>query len=203
VSVTLVLASRNAKKVAEMQRILRDAGLDVVVVSADDVAPDMPDVPETEPTFAGNALLKARAVAARTGLMAVADDSGLCVDELRGMPGVLSARWAGSAKSDEANLTLVLEQLADTPDERRGAQFRCAVALVAPDGREITVEGRMQGRVIHEPRGGGGFGYDPIFVADGFEVTTAEMDPVTKDSVSHRGDALRRLVPLLRDLLAD
>jgi XTP/dITP diphosphohydrolase len=202
VSVTLVLASRNAKKVREMDRILRSAGLDVNVVSAQDVAPEMPDVAETEPTFMGNALLKARAVAAHTGLMSVADDSGLCVDELQGMPGVLSARWAGIAKSDEANLLLLLEQLSDTPSERRGAQFRCAVALVTPQGREITVEGQMVGRLINEPRGTGGFGYDPIFVPEGHDITTAQMDPETKDAASHRGDALRQLVPLLRDLLS-
>jgi XTP/dITP diphosphohydrolase len=201
VSVTLVLASRNAKKVGEMDRILRSAGLDVTVVSAQDVAPNMPDVAETEPTFMGNALLKARAVAAHTGLMSVADDSGLCVDELQGMPGVLSARWAGIAKSDEANLTLLLEQLSDTPPERRGAQFRCAIALVTPQGHEITVEGQMAGRLLTEPRGTGGFGYDPIFVPDGHDMTTAQMDPETKDATSHRGAALRQLVPLLKELL--
>jgi XTP/dITP diphosphohydrolase len=201
VTVTIVLASRNVKKIREMDRILRAAGLDVDVVSADALAPDMPDVAETEPTFVGNALLKARAVAARTGLMSVADDSGLCVDELQGMPGVLSARWAGLAKSDEANLRLLLEQLSDTPAERRAAQFRCAVAVVTPQGIEITVEGLMSGRLTFAPRGSGGFGYDPIFVPEGYDLTTAEMDPATKDALSHRGDALRKLAPLLQELL--
>ena len=199
---TIVLASRNAKKLKEMNRILTDAGLDVHVVSTDDVAADMPEVAETENTFIGNALLKARATAAHTGHIAVSDDSGLCIDELNGMPGVLSARWAGSLKSDEANLRLVLDQLSDIPDERRAAHFVSAMAVVTPDGREVTVEGFMHGRITREPRGDGGFGYDPIFVPNGYDITTAEMDPATKDATSHRGDAIRQLVPLLKDLLS-
>ena len=125
----------------------------------------------------------------------MADDSGIAIDALNGMPGVLSARWSGARKSDEANLQLVLEQLADTPDERRGAAFVCAAALITPDGAETVVEGRMPGRVVREPRGSNGFGYDPIFVADGQDVTNGELPPAEKDAISHRGQALRALVP--------
>ena len=200
----IVLASRNAKKIVEMDRILDDAGLHVEVVGIDafDGVVDVPEVPETEATFEGNALLKARAVCAATGVPAVADDSGLCVDALNGMPGILSARWSGG-QGDVANLELVLAQLADTPDDRLGAQFRCAVALVLPDGREAVVHGEMRGRLVREPRGTNGFGYDPIFVPDGEERTSAEMPSADKDAISHRGNALRALVPVLRDLLPD
>jgi XTP/dITP diphosphohydrolase len=200
----IVLASRNAKKIVEMDRILDDAGLhvEVVGIEAFDGVVDVPEVPETEATFEGNALLKARAVCAATGVPAVADDSGLCVDALNGMPGILSARWSGG-QGDVANLELVLAQLADTPDDRLGAQFRCAVALVLPDGREAVVHGEMRGRLVREPRGTNGFGYDPIFVPDGEERTSAEMPSAEKDAISHRGNALRALVPVLRDLLPD
>ncbi|MGE3810048.1 MAG: RdgB/HAM1 family non-canonical purine NTP pyrophosphatase [Candidatus Nanopelagicales bacterium] len=200
----IVLASRNAKKIVEMDRILDDAGLhvEVVGIEAFDGVVDVPEVPETEATFEGNALLKARAVCAATGVPAVADDSGLCVDALNGMPGILSARWSGG-QGDVANLELVLAQLADTPDDRLGAQFRCAVALVLPDGREAVVHGEMRGRLVREPRGTNGFGYDPIFVPDGEERTSAEMPSADKDAISHRGNALRALVPVLRDLLPD
>jgi len=200
----IVLASRNAKKIVEMDRILDDAGLhvEVVGIEAFDGVVDVPEVPETEATFEGNALLKARAVCAATGVPAVADDSGLCVDALNGMPGILSARWSGG-QGDAANLELVLAQLADTPDDRLGAQFRCAVALVLPDGREAVVHGEMRGRLVREPRGTNGFGYDPIFVPDGEERTSAEMPSADKDAISHRGNALRALVPVLRDLLPD
>ncbi len=125
----------------------------------------------------------------------MADDSGLAVDELNGMPGVLSARWAGAGHHDEANLQLVLDQLADVPDERRGAQFVCAAVLVVPGGGEIVVEGRMPGRLVRKPRGSNGFGYDPIFVAHGHDVTNAELPPEEKDLISHRGQALRSLAP--------
>jgi XTP/dITP diphosphohydrolase len=195
----VVLASRNAHKIEEMARILDDAGLHVEVVGIDGFD-DVPEVPETEATFEGNALLKARAVCLATGVAAVSDDSGLCVDALNGMPGVLSARWSGG-KGDVANLELVLAQLGDTPDDRLGAQFRCAVALVLPDGREAVVHGEMRGHLVRDPRGTNGFGYDPIFVPDGGSRTSAEMSSDEKDAVSHRGNALRALVPLLRDLL--
>ncbi len=198
----VVLASRNAHKIEEMARILDDAGLHVEVVGIDafDGVVDVPEVAETEATFEGNALLKARAVCAATGVAAVADDSGLCVDALNGMPGILSARWSGGG-GDVANLELVLAQLGDTPDERLGAQFRCAVALVLPDGREATVHGEMHGRLVRAPRGTNGFGYDPIFVPDGEARTSAELTSEEKDAISHRGNALRALVPVLRDLL--
>jgi len=202
----VVLASRNAHKIEEMARILDEAGLHVEVVGID-AFPDgsVPDVPETEASFEGNALLKARAVCAATGVPAVADDSGLCVNALNGMPGILSARWSGGLvagrSTDVGNLELVLAQLGDTPDDRLGAQFRCAVALVLPDGREATVDGEMRGRLVREPRGSNGFGYDPIFVPDGETRTSAELSNEEKDAISHRGNALRALVPVLRDLL--
>jgi len=195
----VVLASRNAHKIEEMDRILAAAGLHVEVVGIG-AFDDVPEVAETEATFEGNALLKARAVCAATGVPAVSDDSGLCVDALNGMPGVLSARWSGG-QGDVANLELVLAQLGDTPDDRLGAQFRCAVALVLPDGRESVVHGEMRGHLVRDPRGTNGFGYDPIFVPDGGSRTSAEMSSDEKDAVSHRGNALRALVPVLRDLL--
>jgi len=191
----VLLATRNVKKLAELRRIL-DQLLDVEVVGLDDV-PYYDELPETGATFAENALLKAREGAKRTGLLTVADDSGLAVDALNGMPGVLSARWAGKSKDDNANLQLVLEQLADTPDERLGATFVCAAALVTAAGAENVVEGRMPGRLVREPRGTNGFGYDPIFVADGFDVTNAELPPEEKDAISHRGRALRALLPYI------
>jgi len=209
VTTRVVLASRNAHKVEEMGRILADAGLhvDVVGIGAFDGVAEIPEVPETEATFEGNALLKARAVCAATGVTAVADDSGLCVDALNGMPGILSARWSGGLVEglsvDVANLQLVLAQLADTPDDRLAAQFRCAVAIVLPDGREATVHGEMRGRIAREPRGTNGFGYDPIFVPDGGVRTSAELSNREKDAISHRGNALRALVPVLRSLLPE
>ena len=152
---------------------------------------------ETGLTFAENALLKAHAVARFTGLPAVADDSGLCVDALNGMPGVYSARWAGRHGDDKANLDLVLAQLSDITDPRRGAHFLCAAALALPDGAEWVAEGSLDGNLTTSPRGSGGFGYDPIFVPDGFEITTAEMTPEDKDAISHRGRAFRALAPLI------
>jgi XTP/dITP diphosphohydrolase len=200
VTARVVLATRNAHKVDELRRIL--APYDVTLVGLDEFA-DVPDVAEIGVTFADNALLKARAVAAATGLVAVADDSGLSVDALNGMPGVLSARWAGRHGDDAANLRLVLAQTVDVPDERRGAAFVCAAAAVAPDGREVVVEGRVAGQLIREPRGSNGFGYDPIFVPTGYDVTTAELTPAEKDAISHRGVAFRLLASRLTDLLGD
>ena len=200
------LASRNAKKLEEMQRILREAmsglgGPPVEVLGLDDVeAYDEPV--EDQPTFEGNALLKARAGLAHTGLPSLADDSGLCVDALNGMPGVLSARWSGPPKSDPRNNALLLAQLADVPDERRGAHFTCAVAFCAPGHDEIVVEGVMPGRVIRETRGTGGFGYDVLFVADDHPgPTTAELSVRDKDAISHRGRALRRIAPRVAAIL--
>ena len=192
----LVLATRNPAKLAELSRILADGNVPVDLVTLDDF-PQMPEVAETGRTFTENALLKARAVAAFTGLPTVAEDSGICIDALNGMPGVLSARWAGRHGDDLANLNLVLAQVADVPDARLGAQFVCAAALVGPGAREWVVTGQVEGRLIRTPRGSGGFGYDPIFVPDGFEQTTAEMTAEAKDAISHRGRAFRALTPFI------
>jgi XTP/dITP diphosphohydrolase len=198
---TVVLATRNAAKLRELTRILaaEDSGGSQIRLTGLDEFPGAPDVPETGATFEGNALLKARAIARYTGLPAVADDSGLCVDALSGMPGVLSARWAGGHGDDRANLHLVLAQVADVPDARLGAQCVCAAALVVPGpgGREWVVTGRLDGRLVRVPRGSGGFGYDPIFLPDGFEQTTAEMTADAKDAISHRGRAFRALAPFI------
>ena len=196
---TVLLATRNAKKLGELRRILAPEVPHLQVIGLDDVAP-YPDVAETGATFDENALLKARAGFASTGLVTVADDSGLTVEALNGMPGVLSARWAGGHGDDIANLQLVLDQLRDTPEERLRAAFVCSVALVAQD-RERVVRGRMDGRLVREPRGSNGFGYDPIFVPDGYDVTSAQLASEEKDAISHRGKALRELVPHLRALL--
>jgi XTP/dITP diphosphohydrolase len=196
------LASRNPKKLAEMERILREHLPGVTVVGLDDVAAYDEPV-EDQPTFEGNALLKARAGLTATGLPTLADDSGVCVDALNGMPGVLSARWAGPPKSDARNNELLLAQLSDVPEERRGAHFACAVAFCHPDGRELVVEGRMDGHVIRETRGSGGFGYDVLFVADEHPgVTTAELSVADKDAISHRGKALREIAPQVAGVLS-
>jgi XTP/dITP diphosphohydrolase len=188
---TILLASRNRKKLEELRRILAPALPHVQVLGLDDVAP-YDEVPESGATFADNALIKAREGHRHTGLPTVADDSGLTVDALNGMPGVLSARWAGSHGDDEANLRLVLDQVGDVPDERLGATFVCVVAYV--DGRgEILAEGRMPGRLVREPRGSNGFGYDPIFQPAGHDRTSAELTVAEKDAISHRGQALRAL----------
>lgn len=193
------LASRNAKKLEEMQRILAPLVEGVRVLGLDDVtAYDEPV--EDQPDFAGNALLKARAAVLATGLPSLADDSGLCVDALNGMPGVLSARWSGLPKSDARNNELLLAQLADVPDARRTAHFACAVAFCHRDAVgvvEQVVHGQMAGRVLRQVRGHGGFGYDVLFAADGHDVTTAELSSEEKDAISHRGKALREMAPLV------
>ena len=196
----IVLATRNRHKLEELHRILDAAGLDIELVGADEF-PDLPDIPETEASFAGNALLKAREIARLTGLPAIADDSGLSVDALNGMPGILSARWSGVHGDDAANLDLVLAQLTDVPDRRRGGAFHCAAAIALPDGTERVVEGTIEGVIIREARGTGGFGYDPIFVPVGGERTLAEMPAAEKDAISHRGRALEALAPVVADLL--
>ena len=196
----LLLATRNAGKLAELQRLLADAVPGVSVVGLRDV-PDYPEAPETGATFEQNALLKAREAVRYTGLPAVADDSGITVDALNGMPGVLSARWSGRHGDDDANTALLLGQLADVPDERRGAAFVCAAALVTPHGAEEVLERRWRGRVIHEKRGTHGFGYDPVFVPDGLEQTSAELEPAEKDARSHRGQAFAALVPVIARVL--
>lgn len=195
----LVLATRNQGKVAELRRILQ--GLDVALLSAEEVA--LPDVEETGDTFEANALLKARESARACGLPCVSDDSGLVVDALGGEPGVRSARYAGTHGDDEANLRLVLERTAGVAD--RAARFVCVAALATPDGREWTVRGELEGVLTTQPRGGNGFGYDPIFVpleqGIGQERTTAEMLPEEKDVISHRGKAFRALRPVVKELL--
>jgi XTP/dITP diphosphohydrolase len=195
----VVIATRNPGKVVELRRILEPYDVDLVDLGA---FPDAPDVAETGDSFAANALLKAHAVAEATGLVAVADDSGLAVDALGGMPGIFSARWSGRHGDDAANLQLVLAQLADVPDERRGAAFICAAAAASPDGGELVVEGRMSGSLIRAPRGSNGFGYDPVFVPVDEDRTTAEMSAADKDAISHRGRAFRALAPRLAELLA-
>ncbi|MDG4859099.1 RdgB/HAM1 family non-canonical purine NTP pyrophosphatase [Streptomyces sp. T-3] len=197
----LILATRNAGKITELKAILADAGLTHDLVGAD-AYPDIPDVKETGVTFAENALLKAHALAQATGLPAVADDSGLCVDVLGGAPGIFSARWAGRHGDDAANLQLLLAQLGDIADDaNRGAHFACAAALALPDGTERVVEGRLRGILRHTPSGSGGFGYDPILQPDGESRTCAEMTAEEKNAISHRGQAFRGLVPVVRELL--
>jgi XTP/dITP diphosphohydrolase len=195
----LVLATRNPHKVEELRAILSSVGLSLELVGLD-AFPDAPDVLEDGLTFAANALKKARGAVTATGLPAVADDSGLCVDVLNGMPGVLSARWAGRHGDDDANLDLLLAQIADVPDEHRGAQFVCAAALVLPTGEEHVVDGRLRGALARQPRGAGGFGYDPIFLPLGSRQTTAEMTPEEKNAISHRGLAFDALVPQIMEL---
>jgi XTP/dITP diphosphohydrolase len=195
----VVLATRNAHKVAELGQILGGLGLAIELVGLD-AYPDVPEVAETGATFAANALLKAEAVAAATGQPAIADDSGLCVDALNGMPGIFSARWSGGG-GDAANLDLVLAQIAEVPDERRGAAFRCSAVLVVPGHVGEVAEGEVRGRLLRERRGTNGFGYDPIFVPDGESRTTAEMDAEEKNALSHRGRAFRALAPMIERAL--
>jgi XTP/dITP diphosphohydrolase len=198
--VKVFLASRNRKKIEEMERILREHLPEIEVVGIDDVEGYAEPV-EDEATFEGNALLKARAGLLATGLPSLADDSGLCVDALNGMPGVLSARWSGPPKSDERNNELLLAQISDVPDERRTAHFHCAVAFCHPGGEEFA-SGVMPGRVLRAPRGAGGFGYDPLFEADDRPgVSTAELSREDKDAISHRGWALRRMAPIVARIL--
>ena len=199
-STRLLLATRNQGKLAELRRLLESAVPGVEVVGLGDVD-EYPEAPETGATFADNALLKAREAAGYTGLPAIADDSGLTVDALNGMPGVLSARWSGRHGDDDANTALLLGQLADVPDERRGAAFVCAAALVTPDGTERVLERAWRGRVIGEKRGSNGFGYDPVFVPEGLDVTSAELEPGEKDARSHRGQAFTALVPVIAEVL--
>ena len=189
----VVLATHNAKKLAELRRIVDAAGAGLEVLGLDDVEP-YPEPAETEWTFEGNALLKARECARRTGLPALADDSGLAVDAFNGMPGVRSARWAGPTASDADNLDLLLRQLDDVDDPHRAARFVCAMALVWPDGTEEVLVRDMPGRLGREKRGANGFGYDPAFIADGQTRTNGELTPDEKDAISHRGQAVRAMV---------
>jgi XTP/dITP diphosphohydrolase len=200
-TVQVVLASRNAKKVVELRRILIASGLDVEVLGAEAYA-DLPEIQETGETFLANSQIKSEAVARHTGMIAIADDSGLTVDSLNGMPGVLSARWAGPGATDDDNLDLVLSQISDVPDDRRGGAFRCAATAARVDeyGRAhfLAEESYVRGQLLRERRGSNGFGYDPIFLPDGFGVTTAEMSAAEKDAISHRGKALSGLAEQLK-----
>ncbi len=192
----ILLATRNAKKLVELQRIVDAARLPHTIVGMSDVD-DYVEVPESGLTFAENALLKATEGVKYTGLPSIADDSGLAVEVLGGMPGIFSARWSGRHGDDEANLDLVLAQIADLPDSARAAAFRCAAALALPDGRTFVAEGTMPGHLIRARKGTGGFGYDPIFVADGLSRTNAELTPDEKDAISHRGQAFRALAEII------
>ena len=195
----LLVASRNRKKLAELHRVLDAAGVSgLTLLSLEDVTP-FDEAPETGATFEENALAKARDAYRATGLASVADDSGLEVSALNGMPGVLSARWSGRHGDDPANTALLLGQLRDVPDERRSAAFVSACALVS-DAGEVVVRGEWPGSIVREPRGDGGFGYDPAFLPTGSTRTAAELSPAEKDAASHRGRALALLVPALREL---
>lgn len=198
----LLVASRNQKKLAELRRVVEQAGIDgLEVIGLDEVTP-FDEAPETGATFEENAVVKARDAFAATGLPSVADDSGLEVDALNGMPGVLSARWSGRHGDDRANTELLLGQLGDVPAERRGGAFVSACAVVAA-GSEIVVRGEWRGRVISSPVGDNGFGYDPVFVPDDESAggrSAAELSAAEKDALSHRGRALAQLVPALRAL---
>ena len=189
----LVLATRNKGKMAEVQRLLNEHAPHITLRSVADF--NLDDVEETGKTFEENALLKAETIARQTGLPALADDSGIAIDALGGAPGIYSARWSGIHGDDAANIAKVLSELKEVPDSERGAQFVCVIALSMPDGRHLLVRGEVTGRVRREPVGDFGFGYDPIFQPDGFEITTAQMDPDTKDAISHRGKALRSIAP--------
>jgi XTP/dITP diphosphohydrolase len=197
----LVLATRNQGKIVEFRRILDALAPGAIELIGVDQFPDLVDVEETGSTFEENSLLKARYTCQTTGLPAIADDSGLCVDALNGDPGIFSARWAGSHGNDQANLEKVLAQLKDVPDEKRTARFMCVASLVMPDGREHVAEGRFEGHILHAPVGENGFGYDPIFQPLGLRISSAQMSAEEKDLVSHRGKSLRAIAPHVIQLL--
>lgn len=197
----LVLATRNQGKIVEFRRILDALAPGAIELIGVDQFPDLVDVEETGSTFEENSLLKARYTCQATGLPAIADDSGLCVDILNGDPGIFSARWAGSHGNDQANLEKVLAQLKDVPDEKRSARFMCVASLVMPDGREHVAEGRFEGHILHAPVGENGFGYDPIFQPVGLSISSAQMSAEEKDLVSHRGKSLRAIAPHVIQLL--
>jgi len=198
---TLVLATRNNGKIVEFRRILDSLAPGEIDLVGVDQFPDLIDVEETGKTFEENALLKAHYTARATGLPAISDDSGLCVDALNGDPGIYSARWAGVHGDYKANLEKILGQLMQVPDENRGAHFTCVAALALPDGREHVEEGVFQGRILHAPIGENGFGYDPIFAPLGMSISSAQMNASEKDSISHRGKALREIAPHVIQML--
>ncbi len=197
----LLLATRNQGKIVEFRRILDAIAPGSIELVGLDAFPDLHDVDETGTTFEENALLKAREMSEATGLPAIADDSGLCIDALNGDPGIFSARWAGVHGDDQANLEKVLGQLKDVPDEKRGAYFICVAALYLPDGRTFCQEGRFYGSILRTPVGENGFGYDPIFAPEGLDISSAQMSSVEKDAVSHRGKALRAIAPVVMSAL--
>jgi XTP/dITP diphosphohydrolase len=195
VSHKLLLATRNKGKIVEFRRILDALAPGEIELVGLDQFPELHDVDETGVTFEENALLKAREMSEATGLPAIADDSGLCIDALNGDPGIFSARWAGGHGDDKANIEKVLGQLKDVPDERRTAYFICVAALYLPDGRTHCEEGRFYGRILHSPVGENGFGYDPIFQPEGLSISSAQMSSDEKDAMSHRGKSLRAIAP--------
>ena len=201
----IVLATRNLGKVAEFERMLAEYASDIKVLGLADF-PDLPDVEETGKSFLENSLLKSREVSVFTNLPAIADDSGLCINALNGDPGIFSARWAGVHGDDLANINKVLEQLQDTPEEKRGAQFVCVVTLVFPKNHpngeiELVESGSLEGLITQSPRGSAGFGYDPIFQPIGSELTLAQFAHGSKDLISHRGQAMRKIAPQITRLL--
>ena len=198
----LVLATRNQGKITEFRRILEELAPGQIELIGVDKFPDLVDVEETGTSFEENSLLKARYTSQATGLPAIADDSGLCVDALNGDPGIFSARWAGVHGNDQANLEKVLAQLKDVPHEKRTAHFTCVASLVLPDGRERVAEGRFEGHILHAPVGDNGFGYDPIFQPLGLSISSAQMSAQEKDLVSHRGKSLRSIAPHVIQMLA-
>ena len=198
----LVLATRNQGKITEFRRILDELAPGQIDLIGVDQFPDLVDVAETGATFEENSLLKSRYTCLATGLPAIADDSGLCVDFLNGDPGIFSARWAGNHGDDQANLEKVLAQLKDVPDKDRTAHFKCVASLVMPDGREQVAEGRFEGHILHAPVGDNGFGYDPIFQPLGLSISSAQMSAQEKDLVSHRGKSLRSIAPHVIQMLA-
>ena len=197
----LLLATRNKGKIEEFRRILEDIAAGEIELVGLEQFPDLHDVDETGSTFEENALLKAREMCLSSGIPAIADDSGLCVDFLNGDPGIFSARWAGSHGDDRANIAKVLQSLIGVPNEKRSAHFTCVAALALPDGRTHVEEGRFDGWILHTPVGDQGFGYDPIFRPEGFEISSAQMSAEAKDAISHRGKSLRAIAPHVITLL--
>ena len=197
----LLLATRNKGKIEEFRRILEAVAPGEIELIGLDSFPDLHDVVEDGSTFQENALKKAREMSIASGIPAIADDSGLCVDFLNGDPGIFSARWAGSHGDDVANLEKVLQQLEGVPEDQRGAHFTCVAALYLPDGRSHCEEAQFRGRILFSPVGEQGFGYDPIFAPEGYSISSAEMSAEEKDLISHRGKSLRAIAPHVITLL--
>jgi len=197
----LLLATRNKGKIEEFRRILEAQAPGEIELVGLEQYPDLQDVVEDGKTFTENALKKAREMCEGSGIPAIADDSGLCVDFLDGAPGIFSARWAGSHGDDIANTAKVLEQMKDVPDEKRGAHFTCVAALYLPDGQSHCEEAEFHGSLLRAPVGDQGFGYDPIFCPQGYSISSAEMSAHEKDAISHRGKSLRAIAPHVITLL--